>query len=348
MNSKAIRKQLLAAVAMVLVAAVALGSSTYAWFVNNNKVTANLNNVSATAASASLYIKYGKQTAVPTDNLTTDSGSSSLSLVPVSNNYNNGSLGDWFIVNGWENAEANGYAPLTGTNKVSAYDYQEMKSGEGDNATLTGATIRVSADNSKRVGVYTVGEYTLYTATGNQDIYLDPTNPITVTEGTLTGKTANLKSAIRIAIVATSDSKTTTLYYLPVAETKAGNDKGSGTTGAANSKVYGVSSTTTITEIAAGTQNSSTGYFVPDAVADDSTTVKSIGYWTASSVGNGSYNKGTHKLGTAGNTTDTMMDVKVYVWLEGTDGECLIDQGVDGVTGLNVSVNFVGVEPTTT
>lgn len=40
MNSKAIRKQLLAAVAMVLVAAVALGSSTYAWFANSNSVEA--------------------------------------------------------------------------------------------------------------------------------------------------------------------------------------------------------------------------------------------------------------------------------------------------------------------
>ena len=40
MNSKAIRKQLLAAVAMVLVAAVALGSSTYAWFAAQNEVTA--------------------------------------------------------------------------------------------------------------------------------------------------------------------------------------------------------------------------------------------------------------------------------------------------------------------
>lgn len=40
MNSKAIKKQLLAAVAMVLVAAVALGSSTYAWFVASNTVEA--------------------------------------------------------------------------------------------------------------------------------------------------------------------------------------------------------------------------------------------------------------------------------------------------------------------
>ena len=56
MNSKAIRKQLLAAVAMVLVAAVALGSSTYAWFVNNNTVTATGMSVNATADD-SLLIK---------------------------------------------------------------------------------------------------------------------------------------------------------------------------------------------------------------------------------------------------------------------------------------------------
>lgn len=40
MNSKAIKRQLLAAIAMVLVAAIALGSSTYAWFATNNKVSA--------------------------------------------------------------------------------------------------------------------------------------------------------------------------------------------------------------------------------------------------------------------------------------------------------------------
>ncbi len=41
MNSKAIKRQLLAAIAMVLVAAIALGSSTYAWFVASNSVTAD-------------------------------------------------------------------------------------------------------------------------------------------------------------------------------------------------------------------------------------------------------------------------------------------------------------------
>lgn len=44
-----LKKQLVAAVAMVCVAAVALGSSTYAWFAANNKVTATGMQVQATA-----------------------------------------------------------------------------------------------------------------------------------------------------------------------------------------------------------------------------------------------------------------------------------------------------------
>lgn len=50
MTTKSLRKQLMAAIAMVLVAAVALGSSTYAWFVNNAQVTATNVNVQAATA----------------------------------------------------------------------------------------------------------------------------------------------------------------------------------------------------------------------------------------------------------------------------------------------------------
>ena len=58
MNSKAIRKQLLAAVAMVLVAAVALGSSTYAWFVASGTVTATGMKVQA-KSEGGLAISHG-------------------------------------------------------------------------------------------------------------------------------------------------------------------------------------------------------------------------------------------------------------------------------------------------
>lgn len=53
---KALKKQMAAAVAMVCVAAVALGSSTYAWFVSNNKVTATTSTISAQSNAAFMYI----------------------------------------------------------------------------------------------------------------------------------------------------------------------------------------------------------------------------------------------------------------------------------------------------
>ena len=56
MSIKKLRNQLFAAIAMVLVASIALGSSTYAWFVNNAQVTATKVNVTATTAY-SLMIK---------------------------------------------------------------------------------------------------------------------------------------------------------------------------------------------------------------------------------------------------------------------------------------------------
>lgn len=58
MNSKAIKRQLLAAIAMVLVAAIALGSSTYAWFVASGTVTATGMKVQA-KAEGGLAIRWG-------------------------------------------------------------------------------------------------------------------------------------------------------------------------------------------------------------------------------------------------------------------------------------------------
>ena len=56
MSTKALKQQLIAAIAMVLVAGIALASSTYAWFVNNAQVTATDVKVTATTAY-SLIIK---------------------------------------------------------------------------------------------------------------------------------------------------------------------------------------------------------------------------------------------------------------------------------------------------
>ena len=56
MSTKSLKKQLMAAIAMVLVAAVALGSSTYAWFVSNNTVKATTSKISAQSNAPFLMI----------------------------------------------------------------------------------------------------------------------------------------------------------------------------------------------------------------------------------------------------------------------------------------------------
>ena len=61
----ALKKQLAAAVAMVCVAAIALGSSTYAWFVSNNEVSAKTTQIKAQSNTAFMSIEY-KKTAVGT------------------------------------------------------------------------------------------------------------------------------------------------------------------------------------------------------------------------------------------------------------------------------------------
>ncbi len=66
MDTKALKKQMGAAIAMVLVAAVALGSATFAWFVTNNTVKANTNTISAQSNAAFMTIKYNA-TAVGVD-----------------------------------------------------------------------------------------------------------------------------------------------------------------------------------------------------------------------------------------------------------------------------------------
>lgn len=56
MDTKALKKQMGAAIAMVLVAAVALGSATFAWFVSNNSVTATTSKISAQSNAPFLKI----------------------------------------------------------------------------------------------------------------------------------------------------------------------------------------------------------------------------------------------------------------------------------------------------
>ena len=82
METKALKKQLGAAIAMVLVAAIALGAATFAWFVNNNAVTATDVNVSTSSSVPNLYIHSTGETTHAMDGANTNPEK----LYPVSTN----------------------------------------------------------------------------------------------------------------------------------------------------------------------------------------------------------------------------------------------------------------------
>lgn len=104
MNVKALKKQLMAAIAMVCVAAIALGSSTYAWFVSNNTVKATTSTISAQSNAAFMYIRDKDEEST---NLTADTSSvTSTALYPAhwvtakEGNYANADIGKFYTAYG--------------------------------------------------------------------------------------------------------------------------------------------------------------------------------------------------------------------------------------------------------
>lgn len=104
MNVKALKKQLMAAIAMVCVAAVALGSSTYAWFVSNNTVKATTSTISAQSNAAFMYIRDMNENST---DLTVDTSSvTSTALYPAhwvtakTGNYASADIGKFYTAYG--------------------------------------------------------------------------------------------------------------------------------------------------------------------------------------------------------------------------------------------------------
>ena len=127
---KSLKKQLAAAIAMVMVAAVALGASTYAWFVSNNKVTATTSTISAQSNAAFMYIRDEKETST---NLTADTSSvTSTALYPAhwvtakEGNYTGAEIGKFYTAYG---TTADNGAMVTDTLKLVEKDADSTTKG---------------------------------------------------------------------------------------------------------------------------------------------------------------------------------------------------------------------------
>lgn len=96
MDTKALKKQMGAAIAMVLVAAVALGSATFAWFVTNNKVDATTSTISAQSNAAFMTIANGTEGAKNADDTSVTTSVNPKPLFPATYGEEDGSTkGTW-------------------------------------------------------------------------------------------------------------------------------------------------------------------------------------------------------------------------------------------------------------
>lgn len=96
MDTKALKKQMGAAIAMVLVAAVALGSATFAWFVTNNKVDATTSTISAQSNAAFMTITNGMTGASGVDTTTVTTNVEKKALFPATYGEETGATkGQW-------------------------------------------------------------------------------------------------------------------------------------------------------------------------------------------------------------------------------------------------------------
>ena len=143
METKALKKQLGAAIAMVLVAAIALGAATFAWFVNNNAVTATGVDVSTSSSVPNLYITSAGKT---TDGMNA-AGDNPSKLYPVSTN----DATNFYETLHW----------TSGTDHAVADQYQKAIARETDKQT------------GKDKTVYADYTFTLGVTNGSMDVYFD-------------------------------------------------------------------------------------------------------------------------------------------------------------------------------
>lgn len=200
MNSKAIKRQLLAAIAMVLVAAIALGSSTYAWFASNNKVEANGMKITATTEGANLEISLS--TTFTPGSLVATSDAKGETLHPT------------HYVTATDKAEGGKYKDNTGINTgnwAHAYSYEYTQVAGPDtykNAEKVEAVGTLGATSSKTDWALVVPLYLRLNPQSKIQVE-DIKATVTIEHKNGTGETANgMATAGRVAFITDKTAKT--------------------------------------------------------------------------------------------------------------------------------------------
>lgn len=202
MDTKALKKQMGAAIAMVLVAAVALGSATFAWFVTNNKVDATTSTISAQSNAAFMTITNGKtgaskvNTKTASTNITGTAADGSTPLYPAT-------FG--------EQGQQGAHVAATKGKFMTGFGADLDDGTLSSNLELVkGTSGEAGSYEAATTGEYAIDEYFNVSSKG-QDLKELKVDGVTVAEGS--SSTSSLKQALRI-LVTSADGTVWDLYGL--------------------------------------------------------------------------------------------------------------------------------------
>lgn len=302
---------ILGAALTVIVSFVALGAATYAWYVSNNTVSATTSTISAQANGMVLQIVEGDTPDHGSDTSTVASATGH-EISPSSTN----DAKNWCVPQGWQG--------------VNVSTYQKVET------SISGEDPGKYTIQGNDYYAFTAANYTLYTVanTGVADVYLDASNssPITITQHGGTQKWFNkIKGSLRVGIVINGELR---VVYAPAAPstTDVGNDV---ITVAGWSCVNSES----LNEAVAPTYLHLSGTDSLDQNGNN---------WGATKAGEVYIKPSGNAQKVASNVDYNGTNMKVVVWMEGTDSDCQNMSGLDvgeGSPTFDVTVSLVGIIP---
>ena len=316
MKLKKMKMQLMATAASVLISAIALTSATYAWYVANNTVEATTTQISATTNGFILQIataEQGPQHGGEQSSLAASTQGHKIS--PSSTN----DLKNWYVCQGWDS-----------DGKVTSYTKPDF--------TTDGKPGQYGSADDPHYA-YIKSEYVLYTITetGIADVYLDSSEgkPITLSvDGTAT--TDTIPKSLRIGITIQGMDKNgkdvgneeLKVVYAPYAETGKGNDSeaidGWSYIGDENGKLKPLSVTYPY-------------------IYDSTYTDQNGKTWVAAKSADGDYSASSGAEAIAKAVGYDGVKMRVYIWMEGTDADCVNNAAADDPAQYSVTVKLAGV-----
>ena len=306
---KRLKVQLVGAALTVVVSAVALSATTYAWFVTNSRVHATTSTISAQANGMVLQIVEGDTPDHGSDTSTVASATGH-EISPSSTN----DAKNWYVPKGWQG--------------VNVSTYQKV------DTSISGEAPGKYTIQGNDYYAFTAANYTLYTVanTGIADVYLDASNgsPITIAQHGGTQKWFDkIKGSLRVGIVINGELR---VVYAPTAPSTI--DTGNDVIAVAG---WSCVDSESLSKVVTPTYLHLSGADSLDQNGDN---------WGATKAGEGYIRPSGNAQKVASNVDYNGTNMKVVVWMEGTDSDCQNMSGLDvgeGSPTFDVTVSLVGI-----